>query len=95
MIFKKSHRPKNFKIYKKSNSNEEFYNWLEKNTKYVDDLVKLHYVYDMFDLTNVKYLKDYEKIKIMNGPINRERLIEVMKEEDFIFLPKGSFDNDY
>lgn len=86
---------KYFKIYKKSNSNEEYYNWLEKNTKYVDDLVKLHYVYDMFDLTNVKYLKDYEKIKIMNGPINRERLIEVMKEEDFIFLPKGSFDNDY
>jgi hypothetical protein len=29
--------------------------------------------------------KQYEKLKIINGPINKSNLIMVMEKEDFIF----------
>ena len=40
----------------------------------------------MFDLSTFKYLKNYDKILIMNGPISKDMLIDVMKKENFIFL---------
>ena len=92
---------KNYKDYLK-NMNEEgesnentsepepehdFYKWLlSQNTdiySYINEACK---VIDMFDISFYDNLELYDNIKIMNGPIHREQLIEVMQKENFIFV---------
>lgn len=90
---------KNYKDYLKNlnevgESNEntsepehDFYKWLlSQNTEiysYINEACK---VIDMFDISFYDNLELYDNIKIMNGPIHREQLIEVMQKENFIFV---------
>jgi flap endonuclease-1 len=65
----------------------DFYKWLlSQNTdiySYINEACK---VIDMFDISFYDNLELYDNIKIMNGPIHREQLIEVMQKENFIFI---------
>jgi len=81
-----------FKIFKKYYKNKKedmsFYDWLVENTTYIEDLELLNNVYNMFDLSNSKHidlLKNFENIKISNGPIYFNEMREILKEDGFIF----------
>ena len=75
---------KYFKKYKKSGT-DGFYEWLEKNTKYITDVIELYTVHSLFTLEDMDEYKQYEKLRIVNGPINKSNLITVMEKENFIF----------
>ena len=81
---------KYFKKYKKceeggKNNDGLFYDWLDKNTTYTSDIIDLYTIDSLFTLDNMIEYKQYEKIKIVNGPINKSNLITVMEKENFIF----------
>ena len=76
---------KYFKKYKKTNE-DNFYKWLEKHTDYVDNIDDLYNILNMFDLKLMEEYKNYDKFKIVNGPINLSNLINIMEKEDFIFI---------
>jgi flap endonuclease-1 len=82
---------KQYKDYLKNNETGEiqpdFYKWLLSQNNdiysYINESCK---VIDMFDISSYDNLELYDNIKIMNGPIQREQLIEVMQKENFIFI---------
>lgn len=63
----------------------EFYDWLVKNTKYVEDLDKLNKLYQYF---SGGYLLDFNnEIEVPKQKKKNEMKIqEIMKEEGFVFL---------
>jgi flap endonuclease-1 len=65
----------------------DFYEWIinEKihSTQYIDEVNKN---IKLFDIDKTKNLELYDNIKIVNGPINKKLLIDVMKKENFIFI---------
>jgi len=80
---------KQFKKYHKvcKNTNVAFYDWLVENTNYIRDYEMLVKIYDMFDLTkNHCNIKIFEDIKILNGPIIKNSINEVLKTDGFIFV---------
>jgi flap endonuclease-1 len=82
---------KQYKDYLKNNQTSEiqpdFYKWLlSQNTNLYSYINEASKVIDMFDISSYDNLELYDNIKIMNGPIQREQLIEVMQKENFIFI---------
>ena len=78
---------KHFKKYHKSKSTLSFYEWLNENYEnYIKDYKLLTRIYDMFDL-NVNYfnIKIFEKIKIINGPIMKDEINNILKTDGFLF----------
>jgi len=73
-----------FKKYKHSDK-LDFYEWLYDNTTYIKNISELYDIQDMFNLTNMPEYKQYENLKILNGPINKSNLKLIMANEDFIF----------
>jgi flap endonuclease-1 len=67
----------------------DFYEWIIKEkihpSSYIDRVSKN---IKLFEIDDTKNLELYEHIKIMNGPINKKLLIDVMKKENFIFIEK-------
>ena len=67
----------------------EFYEWIvnEKihSVKHIDEINKN---IKLFDIDETKNLELYDNIKILNGPINKKLLIDIMKKENFIFIEK-------
>ena len=65
----------------------DFYKWLmlQNNNmcSYINEASK---IIDLFDISHYDNLELYDNVKIMNGPIDRKRLIEVMEKENFIFI---------
>lgn len=78
-----------FKKYHKSDSKLSFYDWLNENNNYIKDYDLLKKIYDIFDL-NVNHfdIKIFEKIKIINGPIMKDDLKNILRNDGFIFPPK-------
>jgi len=76
---------KYFKKYKKSKETN-FFIWLENNTNYIENICDLYNITEMFDLTHMKDYKNYDQLKIINGPVNLSNLKSVMEKEDFIFI---------
>jgi flap endonuclease-1 len=82
-----------FQLFKKyrdaedAGGSSDFYEWIvnEKihSTQYIDDINKN---IKLFDIDETKNLELYDNIKILNGPINRTLLINIMKKENFIFI---------
>ena len=76
---------------KKSENSEDiketvgFYDWLSSTTYQNKDYdyEMLKKIYDMFDLKHIKDI--YENIKIEYGPIRKNSLNEILKEDGFIF----------
>ena len=66
----------------------QFYDWLQENTEYIQDIELLKKIYLMFDLNNknnINNIQVFENIKIMNGFIYKEEIIEILKNDGFIF----------
>jgi 5'-3' exonuclease len=81
----------NNKNNKKKTRNENttpisFYEWLEENTKYITNCMELYNIQDMFDLTKMTEYKQYEKINIINGPVHKRNLMNVLEKEHFLFV---------
>ena len=81
-----------FKKYKKNLTTEnlldsklDFYDWLEKNTNYIEDYCKLCNNIYMFDFRECIITKPLLKI-IRMDPINYELLHLIMEKEGFIFM---------
>jgi flap endonuclease-1 len=78
-----------FKKYRDAGDANDFYEWIvnEKihSTQYIDEINKN---IKLFDINETKNLELYDNIKIVNGPINKNLLIDVMKKENFIFIEK-------
>jgi flap endonuclease-1 len=83
-----------FEKYKNENENEnenqnddlEFYKWLKINSTYITDFELLKSIYDIFDLKNAN-LTIFEKIKIVNGPIDSANIKNILKTDGFVFPP--------
>ena len=80
-----------FRKYKEVNTNANnltFYDWLnqsEKTADYITDLDLLHKINNMFIVSNE--LTDlFKNIKIANGPVQKEIVKEIMKEDGFMFI---------
>ena len=79
---------KMFNKYKDENNiMEDFYDWVVRENESLADIIQnarknIH----LFDIHHNNNLEIYDQIKIINGPINRSQLIDVMKKENFIFM---------
>jgi len=75
-----------FKKYHKENSEMGFYKWLRENTDYIQDYENLLNIYNLFELNQEHtHLTIFENIKIINGPIIKEDIRNIIKIEGFIF----------
>jgi 5'-3' exonuclease len=75
---------KKYQKYKKSGG-DRFYEWMEANTNNNVDSIELYSIHSLFTLENMVEYRQYEKLKILNGPINKSNLTTVMEKENFIF----------
>ena len=62
----------------------DFYEWLEKNTNYIDNIYMLYNIYNMFLTENI-ILKDYS-INLKKKEVNNEEIKKIMIPEGFIFI---------
>jgi len=75
-----------FKKYHKEKSELGFYEWLKEKTDYIQDYQNLLNIYNLFELDqNHTHLTIFENIKIINGPIMKEDIRNIIKIEGFIF----------
>ena len=75
-----------FKKYHKEKSEMGFYLWLRENTDYIQDYENLLNIYNLFELNQEHTnLTIFENIKIINGPILKEDIRNIIKIEGFIF----------
>jgi flap endonuclease-1 len=75
-----------FKKYHKENSEMGFYKWLKENKDYIQDYENLLNIYNLFELNqDHTHLTIFENIKIINGPILKEDIRNIIKIEGFIF----------
>jgi len=76
-----------FKKYHNEKSDIDFYSWLLQKRDYIKDYVMLIKIHDMFDLNknNNCKLKNFENIKIGNGPILKDEIKLIIQKEGFIF----------
>ena len=76
-----------FKKYHKTKSNLSFYEWLNENNKnYIKNYDLLMRIYDIFDLNKNHFnIKSFEKVKISNGPINKNEIKNILKTDGFLF----------
>ena len=89
---------KNYKEYYKNISTDcntiyssddsiDFYKWLLlQNSNMYSYINEASKIIGLFDISHYDNLELYDNVKIMNGPIDRKRLIEVMEKEHFIFI---------
>jgi len=76
-----------FKKYHKTKTNLTFYEWLnDTNNNYIKDYDLLTKIYQMFDL-NINHfdIKIFEKIKIINGPVIKNDIKNILKTVGFLF----------
>jgi len=90
--------PNTIKLFRKyqedqinNKNNVTFYDWLtgsSKHADYITDLEVLQKINSMFDISNLKddLMKEFKNIKIMNSPIQKLLVREIMKEEGFLFI---------
>jgi flap endonuclease-1 len=77
---------KYFKKYHKEKTTIDFYDWLLRNTTYIENRENLKNIYNIFDLNKGHFdIKTFEHIKIINGQILKENIINILKTDGFIF----------
>jgi hypothetical protein len=72
-----------FHKYLKEKETIGFYNWIEQNKLLEQDMEILLNVYNMFDLSCNNY--NIDKIKIVNGIIDNEKMKNILQQDGFIF----------
>ena len=78
-----------FKKYKNSDKDkkEDFYSWIQTNTKYITNIDLLIKIHTMFNLDyNHENLNIFKNVFISNGPLIYENIKYIMKEEGFLFI---------
>jgi flap endonuclease-1 len=88
--FKKYHKEKINELRNNSskiNDDEDgFYHWLIKKSAYIKDYDLLLKIYDIFDLNRNHFnIKILDNIKIVNGPIQKKEIYNILKGDGFIF----------
>ena len=73
-----------FKMFISDNTTENFYDWLNKNTNYIDDYCSLCVSYLMFDISGLS-IEKYKNMPIRNGPINKEELMDKLSNLNINF----------
>ena len=68
-------------------ADNDFYDWVIRENESLANIVQnakknIH----LFDINHNNNLEIYDQIKIINGPINRQLLVDVMRKENFIFM---------
>ena len=77
---------KYFKEKKKNDISISFYDWLFENTNYIENYNLLIKIYEMFDLSiNHVNVQIFDSIRIANGPIIKEDIQKILKNDGFIF----------
>lgn len=80
-LFKKYSKQQN-----KISKDLDFYSWLiENHPNTIQDYELLCSVNSMFDLSESQLVKDFDKIKFINGPILKEDMQKILKRDGFIF----------
>lgn len=78
-----------FKRYRMEKTSSSFYDWLLKNTEYIENHALLLKVCSMFDLVNSTEnevaLAMFPNISIEYGPIMKSYIKEILKKDGFIF----------
>jgi flap endonuclease-1 len=78
-----------FKRYRMEGTQMGFYDWLLKNTEYIENHELLQKICCMFDLVNSKEndstLAMFDNITIEYGPIMKSCIKEILKKDGFIF----------
>lgn len=75
-----------FHKYKKSPEELEFYQWLIKNTKYINDYSLLLKIYQLFQITDNDEVNYWKTVEIANKKVDRRVIFGIMKKEGFIFI---------
>ena len=76
----------------KNNENISFYDWLQNTEKnadknYITDLDLLQKINNMFIISNeLTKANLFKNIKIVNGPIQKDLIKEIMKDDGFMFI---------
>jgi 5'-3' exonuclease len=73
-----------FYKFKKQKEEQSFYEWLLKNTSYIEDYELLKNIYDLFDLKHCDN-ETVENIKIVNGPIIWDDIYNILQTDGFLF----------
>ena len=73
-----------FEKYKNDKTGLDFYEWLKTNSAYITDYELLKSIHEIFELKNTN-LSIFEKIKIVNGPIDVENIKNILKTDGFVF----------
>jgi len=76
-----------FYRFKKQKEESSFYEWLLKNTNYIEDYELLKNIYDLFDLKDCDN-ETVDNIRIVNGPIIWEDINNILQTDGFIFPSK-------
>lgn len=79
-----------FRRYKKSESTKEFYEWLEENTDYIENICQLYNNLAMFDLSYIKFPKNIchknkNSIKLLQKD---DTILKNVLHEDGFFFPR-------
>jgi 5'-3' exonuclease len=73
----------------KQNANDNktlgFYVWLVKNTKYIKDFNNLLRTYQIFQTTDYAEFAEWHSFKIIEKPMDIDKIKNIMKNEGFIF----------
>jgi 5'-3' exonuclease len=77
--FKKYHKQK------KGTENLCFYDWLKTNTSYIEDSVLIDKITGMFDLSDKKLEKGFEKDCFANQRIVFTEMKEILRKDGFLF----------
>lgn len=78
-----------FNNFTKQEEETNFYDWLHKNTDYIDNYDLLKNIYNLFDLNNCAGGNEIiDNINIINGAILHEQIEEILKIDGFIFPSK-------
>jgi len=85
-LFKKYHKKKD----KSGQLTTDFYKWLITHSKYIHDYDLLQKTYNIFDLSSISNnsyfnLKNFEKIKIVNGQVMKNIMQPILEDDGFIF----------
>jgi flap endonuclease-1 len=83
-----------FQNYYNEKTSLEFYDWLIERTDYIQDYDLLMKIYKMFDLNDENIdnninIKVFENINIVNGPVQDDIVMEILKKDGFLFPTIG------
>jgi hypothetical protein len=76
-----------FRKFQQELSNKSFYHWLNLNIDLDLDINidLLNKINSMFDISN-ELTNSFKNIQILNGPIQKNLIKEIMKEDGFLFI---------